>query len=340
MNIAAALCGGYTAATVYGPTALAWFAGSTLGYAFSFVCSLFFLNKRLVTKSSADPQLLNQNFMREIWLLVPPLVIGVVFFWIHFHSFKIFMTSHFDLAVVGIFLASYGLAASVVGSAESLLAQILQPTLYFKIESEPRAREKIFGDYVIVMGSVLLLTMCLACLFSDVLIRLLLAEQYKTAATYFVICVFIEGLRALAGSVQLAGVIFKRPKKALLPQGVASALVVLCYLPFLFMDIFSEDKGVWVFSGVLLVSSFLLLALNSIAFKENYDISRYQWIRTTLVVAGAGGLAVLLHTFLPADSWWPIILIAPIIGVAVLFIFEISELIDLRAHIFFKRKSL
>lgn len=163
-----------------------------------------------------------------------PIAIAVGMGWVQSQSYRFFMEDYLGLAVLGLFVAGYGISAGLIAGFESVLTTYLQPMFYKRVSSENSEEQaEAWENYASAILPALVLLICFIIAMAPELTRVLLGDSYQSSAQYVVWGALAEAIRVVAGVYGMATHARMKTRLLLIPNliGALMALVLLAWLP-------------------------------------------------------------------------------------------------------------
>jgi len=287
----------------WGGTAQMWLAGQLSGQFFFAVIGggIFFHYVRLQRKEVVAPEVLSLNY-KKVWGLFSfswPLTIAVLLTWVQSQSYRFVTQDLIGLDELGLFVMGYGLSASLLGLAESVLSSYFIPNFYKRVSNSSDAEKaRAWFNYARAVMPTVLIMMAFVLSTSDELTHILLDEKFGHAAQYVLWGVLAEATRVIVGVYALLAHAAMNTKKLMFPNilgAVSSPVLMLLLVP------------IWGVDGVglgLVIAGFFASVSSHYFLSKSYKVIM-PWKRLSvglMMAVSIFGLAELGHLFLGASS--------------------------------------
>lgn len=186
-----------------GASAEHWLAGTLMAQAlFSLIAyAVFFGNGRDTVRA---PSPLEAAKLRQMADFCWPIAIAVLLQWAHMQGYRFLLADEFGLARLGLYAAGYGIAASLMSAAETILTTWFQPQFYRDISAESaERRDRAWSGYAKVMIPASLLAVTALIAAAPSLPRLMLGPSFHDAGEYVLLGAMAEWARMMVGMISL-----------------------------------------------------------------------------------------------------------------------------------------
>lgn len=278
-----------------GASAEHWLAGQLLAQLlFSVVAYVVFFGKP--APGAPRPAPLNASNLRQIADFCWPIAIAVLLQWAHMQGYRFLLADEFGLAQLGLYAAGYGLAASMMSAAETILTTWFQPQFYRDVSANSsERRDRAWADYAKVMipASLLALTALIAA--SPSLPRVMLGPSFNDAGEYVMLGALAEWARMMVSMISLNAHRDMSTRALILPNVLGAAATYAAYyalLPLL---------GILVAPLAVFLGSMTIVAyLYRIAFANDAHIrvDLHALLGTTAILAAGTAIFVAGQTLL------------------------------------------
>jgi len=186
-----------------GASAEHWLAGQLLAQAlFSVVAYFVFFGKP--APGAPLPAPLNASNLRQMADFCWPIAIAVLLQWVHMQGYRFLLADEFGLARLGLYAAGYGLAASLLSAAETILTTWFQPQFYRDVSADSaERRDRAWSDYAKVMIPASLLALSALIAAAPSLPRIMLGTSFHDAGEYVMLGALAEWARMMVGMISL-----------------------------------------------------------------------------------------------------------------------------------------
>ncbi|MFG6486786.1 lipopolysaccharide biosynthesis protein [Roseateles sp. BYS78W] len=186
-----------------GQSAEHWLTGILLAQVlFSLVSYRVFFGAR--TAKTHEPSPLTADKLRQMAKFCGPIAIAVLLQWAHMQGYRFLLAERFGLAQLGLYAAGYGLAASLMSAAETILTTWFQPQFYRDVNAEdPLRRDRAWATYasVLIPASLLAVTALIAA--APSLPRVMLGPAFHGVSDFVVLGALAEWARMMVGMIGL-----------------------------------------------------------------------------------------------------------------------------------------
>ena len=212
-------------------------AAVVAGYALSaFIITLsqFFFLRRLIARQNVTcPQIINEDWTRQMWLFAWPMMVGGLFNWGYYASQRWALELFVSTDEVGKFYALTQVAYTPIALAGSLFMSFITPIIYARV-GDPNNRARltdakslIFRIASIGMGATLLAA-AIAYFAHEWVFQILVAEKYRDYSVYMPLVVTAAGF--LQSSLGLGlFVASKNQTKMILPLAVYGQSIIIIF---------------------------------------------------------------------------------------------------------------
>jgi O-antigen/teichoic acid export membrane protein len=255
---------------IWKATAVAWLCGVLLGQL------LFSFLSYAVVRSFLSPQTrdapLDRKKVDGLFKFAFPLSIAVGLNWAHMQSYRFLLVDGIGLREFGLFMAGYGVGASLIGAMEVVLATYFQPRFYRDSNADdPGVRAAAWVTYANAMIPLATLGSLATVAAASYLASIMLGPEFQVASSYISFGVIAEWSRFVFGTVVLKAHARMQTRDVIGPSLVGAVLSVGGI--FLTLDTFGVAVvPVFVVTGAILAS--LAFMLKS-AYQR--DLGELRW---------------------------------------------------------------
>jgi len=170
--------------------------------------------------------------LRKVLRYAVPFMLVSLFYWIQITANRYVLDFKLGAEQVGIFVVASTVARIPIISIESVFGQVHQPVLFQKIgqrnglDVDAQVRKQAFSDYMTLFLIITLPVLGFTIFGSNLLMRLLVGQEYWTGTTIIPWLALAEFLRAFIATISVAFEVERRPRSLIVPIG-AAALVSL-----------------------------------------------------------------------------------------------------------------
>jgi O-antigen/teichoic acid export membrane protein len=241
------------------------------------------------------------NHLRTLFNFAWPVSISVGLGWIQNQSYRFFIEEYMGLAVLGLFVAGYGISVGIMSAFESILTAYYQPNFYRAVNAgNHKAQELAWKNYASIMLPALILMVFYIVLMAPDLTRVLLGKDYQSSSQFILWGALAEGFRVLANIYGLAAHAIMRTHLLLVANFLA-ALFFVILINFLLPIMGVLGAGISLaFSGLILV---LLLYL-SIKSKFNLTLPKIKLLETFIYICLLAIFFYLVKIFIIFSNFW------------------------------------
>jgi O-antigen/teichoic acid export membrane protein len=214
---------------LWGFTAEYWLAGQILSYILVGLLALERLSNILSAKVgnySINCDLHGENTLDALNFMIP-LAISTGLYWIQMQSYRFILDGTSSVVYVGLFVAGYNIAASVISTVENVLAQYFQPQYYRNItNSAVEVQYLAWTRYVGIIFPELVVTLVFVIVMAPFFAKVLLGNGFYAAWTYVIWGGLVETIRAFLGAYHLLAHANMKTR-ILLPSNIFGAAFML-----------------------------------------------------------------------------------------------------------------
>jgi O-antigen/teichoic acid export membrane protein len=216
-----------------GASAEHWLGGTLLAQAlFSAIAYGVFFGKS--SPQSPRPTPLDAVKMRQMADFCWPIAIAVLLQWAHMQGYRFLLADEFGLAHLGLFAAGYGLAASLMSAAETILTTWFQPQFYRDISADsPERRDRAWPEYARVMVPASLLAVTALIAAAPSLPSIMLGPAFQDAGEYVMLGALAEWARMMVGMISLNAHRHMSTRALILPNVLGAAATYVAFYALL-----------------------------------------------------------------------------------------------------------
>ena len=236
---------------------------------------------------------LQPQMLQRLFVYAWPISIAVVLGWLQNQGYRLVMENQIGLKQLGIFVAAYGIALGIMSAVESLLASLLQPAFYRRLNEPGSLAAAAWNDYAAIALPVLVLTAATLAAAAPEAVHIFLAPAYWDTAEYVRWAAVIELVRTAANVYGLAMHAEMNTRRLILPSLLGAVLST---------GFLTLSARAWGLAGVgpaLACAGLLYLLSYHVAARRLSGVSLPY--RRTLLALGGGLLALVLVS--AARSW-------------------------------------
>jgi len=249
-HLAAGLVASIVLNRIAPPSAERWLLGALLGQVvFSGVAyGVFFRPGSRVTAAPAGPSPFHRDKLWQMAMFCWPIALAVLLQWLHMQGYRFVLAQAFGLTELGLYAAGYGVAASLMAAADTILTTWFQPRFYRMVNSDSAAeRDGAWRAYAQVMVPASLLAVTATVAAAPSLPRILLGASFHDTTLFVVLGALAEWTRMLVGVFGLNAHRHMATHKLLLPSLLGALLTyAVLWLCMPRLGIASAALGVWV----------------------------------------------------------------------------------------------
>lgn len=314
-------------------TAQYWLLGLLLGQTLLAIIGTQMLFARLsVPETPHVHPMISKSHLEMLFSFAWPVAIAAGLGWVQGQGYRYIMDGQLGLAELGLFVAGYGISAGMIAAFESVLTTYFQPRLYREVSAaHPEQQAQAWHQYAAAVIPSLILTVALIVILAPELTRLLLGQDFQTAAEFVVWGAFAEAARVLMGVYSLIAHVYMRTRWLILPSLVGAALsMTLCVI--LIPGLGAEGVGIGLAtSGFAVVVVMHLLLAPRVG--GGIPIRPVLWAGLAALVLWMVTLG--LRYLIDAPGWLMVISLLGLIGITYLGM----QYLFLRQHLKEKRKA-
>lgn len=308
-----------------------WLLGLLLGQVLFAVLGTRVLFVKLHTpeKSHVLPTISKQH-LKELFNFAWPVSIAAGLAWVQGQGYRYIIDDQLGLSQLGLFVAGYGISSGIIAAFESVLTTYFQPRLYRDVSgANPTQQAQAWHRYAAAVIPSLILTVALIMILAPELTRLLLGENFQSAANFLIWGALAEAARVLMGVYSLIAHVHMRTRWLIMPNIIGATLsITLSALLIPIMGAAGAGVGLIVsgFSVVIVMHIFLI-----------QWVSGGMQIRSILIAiafsAALWGMALSFRHLLDSTNWMAVLGICAVIGIFYLGL----QYLFLRKHLKDKR---
>ena len=185
------------------PVAEAWLLGILLGQLILGVIgyNVFF---SYIKRSEDPPPALTGKKLRRLLRFAWPVSVAVGFNWVQMQGYRFLLADHVGLSDLGLFVAGYGVASSLLAALEILFMTYFQPIFYKDTNAKDAAIQSgAWNRYASVLVPVAIIGIAAVVAAGPDLTFVMLGPNYQSASRFVVLGAFAEGGRILTGTFSL-----------------------------------------------------------------------------------------------------------------------------------------
>ena len=272
------------------PSAVAWFAGQSIGMGIGALGAKYFLSKHAIP-SKRSKGLLSLMDRRTILSYCLPLAMATGFMWLQLSGYRFLVESYWGLAQLGLIVVGLQLAGQISALVESLAMQFFYPMFFRRVSDHEQLYEVklALSDLLNTLVPVYLVLTGLIVLSAPYLLKLLVASQFQDGVFFVMLGAGIELCRVMGNIFSNAAQITRKTKSVALPYalGAISTFVLIALIGIKQQEIIWV--GVALIVGALIMLMFMLIVMyRQVSFK--LDIFRcFLGIATMLAMIGVSG---------------------------------------------------
>jgi O-antigen/teichoic acid export membrane protein len=256
------------------PSSTAWFSGQAIGMAIGAFGAKYILLQ----------QTLRENHSQDILPLVDkatiltycfPLALATGFMWLQLSGYRFVIEHFWGLAQLGYLVIGLQLAGQIFALTESLTMQFFYPLFYRRISNyeDIMEVEMALSDLLNTLVPVYLILTGMVILSAPYLLKILVASEFQSAATYVMLGAGIELCRVLGNLLSNAAQINRKTNTLALPYAAGSiiSLILMYFVGALHMGINWAASALLL--GVITTLAVMLVSMYR-QVKFSLDISR------------------------------------------------------------------
>lgn len=254
----------------------------------------------------SQPCLMQKANILALFGFAWPLAIAAGLGWIQSQGYRYFIEADLGLDQLGLFVAGYGLSAGMIAGFESVLTTYFQPRLYRDANSDNTAeRSRAWKQYAVAIVPSLFITVALITLLAPELVRIILGENFQSAAEYVVWGAFAEAARVMVGIYSLNAHVHMKTRSLVIPNLIGALLSLsMC---FLLIPMFGADGA----GAALVISGLAMVILMHLLLSPKNDdghTTAVQPISFAVLLIMALWLTVTgMRYVFDANGWWSVI---------------------------------
>jgi O-antigen/teichoic acid export membrane protein len=306
-----------------------WISGSLVGQGlFSFIAYRHLLKNEITEQSNKFALKAQILGFKSVFLFSWPIMLSSTLGWIHMQGYRFIIAEQIGLTELGIFVASYGVAAGITMAYEQLLATWFQPRFYRQANSEnSNIKNSAWSNYASLMIPTSILSLTILISLASDFSYILLGSNYQQASKYVALGAVAEWVRVVIGVFSMFNHLELKTKNLILPNVFAaftSTTLIIILLPLSDISVapvavatcgiiaalimqYKNRSSIYnsriepiVLFGSIIMSSFLYLASIPLhTFTES--IGAFSKIINLLII-GSIGLVILLWIFTRTKS--------------------------------------
>ena len=205
-----------------------WLSGLLLGQGIVSIAAIVLFRVRLAARLGPRPTVRapTNDMLRRLFVYAWPISIAVVLGWSQNQGYRLVMEHFIGLKELGIFVAAYGIALGIMSAVESLLASLLQPRFYLRLNSHSESSAEAWNDYAAIALPILVLTAGTLAAASSEAVHIFLAPAYWGTATFVCWASAIELTRTAANTYSLCMHAAMNTRRLIGPSLIGAVLLV------------------------------------------------------------------------------------------------------------------
>ncbi|NOT14835.1 MAG: oligosaccharide flippase family protein, partial [Methylotenera sp.] len=210
------------------PAAQYWLLGLLIGQTVFAVIGTKVLFKKLhpAEISHALPTI-SKLHLKELFNFAWPVSIAAGLAWVQGQGYRYIIDDQLGLSQLGLFVAGYGISAGIIAAFESVLTTYFQPRLYRDVSgANPTQQAQAWHRYAAAVIPSLILTVALIMILAPELTRLLLGENFQSAANFLIWGALAEAARVLMGVYSLIAHVHMRTRWLIMPNIIGATLSI------------------------------------------------------------------------------------------------------------------
>lgn len=295
------------------PAAQYWLLGLLIGQTVFAVIATKVLFKKLHPAGISHVlPTISKRHLKELFNFAWPVSIAASLAWVQGQGYRYLMDDQLGLSQLGLFVAGYGISAGIIAAFESVLTTYFQPLLYRDVSgANPSQQAQAWHRYAAVVIPSLILTVAVIMILAPELTRLLLGENFQSAAHFLIWGALAEAARVLMGVYSLIAHVYMRTRWLITPNIIGATLsITLSALLIPIMGAAGAGVG-------LMVSGFSVVVVMHI-FLVKWVGGGIQ-IRSSLIAIAFSvalwGVALSFRRLLDSTDWMAVLGICVVIGI-------------------------
>lgn len=205
-----------------------WLSGLLVGQVVVTIAALVVIRNRWTARTGPAPgkTRLTPELVRRLFVYSWPISIAVVLGWSQSQGYRFVMEHMIGLKELGIFVAAYGIAMGIMSAAESLLASLLQPRFYMRLNSPGDSSADAWNEYAGVALPMLVLTAGALAAASSEAVHIFLAPAYWGTATFVCWAAAVELIRTVANAYSLCMHAEMNTRRLIVPSLIGAVLSI------------------------------------------------------------------------------------------------------------------
>jgi O-antigen/teichoic acid export membrane protein len=264
------------------PSAVAWFAGQSIGMGIGALGAKFFLSKHAIP-SKRSKGLLSLIDRRTILSYCLPLAMATGFMWLQLSGYRFLVESYWGLAQLGLIVVGLQLAGQISALVESLAMQFFHPMFFRRVSAHEQMDEVklALSDLLNTLVPVYFVLTGLIIVSAPYLLKVLVASQFKDAKYFVMLGAGIELCRVVGNLLSNAAHIRRKTNSLALPYaaGAITTLLLIALIGF------RQQEIIWV--GVALMSgaiAMLLVMLIAMYRQVNFRLDVWRCLLGSVVM--------------------------------------------------------
>lgn len=294
------------------PTAQYWLLGLLFGQIiFALLGTQVLFAKLHTTEKLHVLPTIGKRHVKQLLNFAWPVSIAAGLAWVQGQGYRYLMDSQLGLSQLGLFVAGYGISAGIIAAFESVLTTYFQPRLYRDMSmANPDQQAQAWHRYAAAVIPSLILTVALIIILAPELTRLLLGENFQSAAHFLIWGALAEAARVLIGVYSLIAHVHMRTRWLITPNIIGATLsITLSALLIPVMGAAGAGVG-------LMMSGFSVVVVMHILLVK-WVVGGMQ-IRTMLKAVAFSialwGVALSFRQLMDSTSWMAVLGVSAVIG--------------------------
>ncbi|MGV0982102.1 MAG: lipopolysaccharide biosynthesis protein [Polynucleobacter sp.] len=223
----------YTLTSLFESKLIFWMTGIIISqlvfglFGYYYIFRLLNLNKGVRSVS------LKKIDFKRLLKIIAPISISAALGWSHIQGYKFILFSMVDIQEYGIYIAGYGVAASLIAALELILITYYQPIFFKKISGNNLINQGLgWSQYaksiipITIMGTFALMTI------GDNLTKLMLGPNFSGSSKYIAYCAVAEFVRVLVGIFSYMTIANLKTYLVIIPQivGLLFSCILMVYI--------------------------------------------------------------------------------------------------------------
>ena len=205
-----------------------WVSGLLLGQGLVTIAAVLVVLRRWADRGG--PTLANRvptgAMLRNLFRYAWPISVAVILAWAQNQGYRLVLERQIGLKELGIFVAGYGIALGIMSAMESLLASLLQPRFYSRLNSPGELPAEAWNEYAAVALPILVLTGVTLAASATEAVHIFLSPAYWGTATVVCWAAAIELTRTAANTYSLCMHAMMKTRGLMIPSLVGAILSI------------------------------------------------------------------------------------------------------------------